>query len=270
VIADRIDCQTLTTWRALSGARSGKKILRAVTDLAATARYERRILRSAAATVVVGEDDARALRRLARGAVVRTIPNGVRVRPAARREDEAPLPTVLFTGVLDFEPNVTAVHHFAEKVWPAVRRRRPDGSIRRLDGQSGIGVLPDVPDMAEVIARSWVCVAPMTSGSGIKNKVLEAWMLGRPVVMFPIAANGLRLDGRAESCIVPGAGEMAGRVVHLLKSREERWSIGEACRDLAVREHGWERAAADLSSLLGAVVEGGRAGAGAEPRMAER
>ncbi len=68
-----------------------------------------------------------------------------------------------------------------------------------LGGQANIDIAPDVPDMATILGRSWVSIAPMRSGVGIKNKVLEAWACARPVVMTRLATNGLIVPARSRA-----------------------------------------------------------------------
>lgn len=264
-VADRIDCYSLTLWRAL-GLRTGRSLPGSMRDLVAAARYERRLARALFATVVVGEDDARALRRLSGRDTIHVIPNGVRVEgiPVGAREDVAP--TVIFTGVLSYGPNVEAACHLADEIWPAVRAavpkaqlviagRAPSPAVLGLATRPGISVLADVPDLRAVLARAWVGVAPMRTGSGIKNKVLEAWALAKPVVLSPLAANGLEFDAATRACIAPNVSEFAAAVIRLLGSAEERHRIGAASHRIAATAHGWARAGERLTGLLEAAIQ---------------
>lgn len=267
LVADRIDCQALTAWRAARRARSARHWLRCATDAVAMLRFERTLVRRAAATIVAGPDDARALKRFAAaGGAVHVIPNGVREMPPARADEEADHPTVVFTGVLDFPPNVEAVRWFAAEVWPQVRRelataelvvagRRPVPEIAALvSPERGVTMHADVPDMGGELARAWVAVAPMRSGSGIKNKVLEAWMRERPVVMTTLASNGLALDETTRELVVDEPDAVARRVLELLRSSARRRLLGRASRRVAVERHGWAAAGVALLRLIDEVV----------------
>jgi len=99
-------------------------------------------------------------------------------------------------------------------------------------------------------------VAPMRSGAGIKNKVLEAWAAGKPVVMTSLAGNGLRLDMDARALVADEPAAIAALVVRLLRDEEERRRLGAAGYALAAREHSWGDAARRLSRLL-AMAGGG-------------
>jgi glycosyltransferase involved in cell wall biosynthesis len=269
VVADRIDCLALMAWRDARVLRSPRAFLSRLSDVASFAASERRLVRAAGATTVVGEEDARWLRRIA-GRPVHVVPNGVRVAATPALEQEAPEPTVVFTGVLTFPPNTEAACHFALHVWPRVVAAVPGArfvvagrgpappELARLAGPD-VAIEEDVDDMAALLRRAWLAVAPMRSGCGIKNKVLEAWAVGRPVVLTPLASNGLSLDDEARRWIAERPADLAERVIRLLRSGDQRRRAGEGARALAASRHTWEEAAARLSEV---VLGLGRAGPG--------
>ena len=174
-------------------------------------------------------------------------------------------PTVAFTGVLDYPPNVDAVRHFAREVWPAIRAAVPAArfviaglnplpEVRALAREAGIEVRADVPDMYSVLREAWVAVAPMVCGSGIKNKVLEAWAAARPVAMTTIATNGLTLTPDAQELVSDDTGKLGALIVDLLQHPERRRRLGAAVREQVTRQHRWADAAARLSALLHAAT----------------
>lgn len=268
-VIDRVDCMSLAAWREVAKAASSRQRMRMLRETAAYARYERRIVRAAAATVVVGEDDARVLRRLAPGRVVEVVPNGVVLGAVPTPAEESGTPLVVFSGTMAYGPNIEAARYFAKEVWASVRSRVPDArfviagrmptaEILALDGRGGIEVWPDVADMGAVLRSAWVAVAPMRSGTGIKNKVLEAWAAGTPVVLTRMAANGLHLDADAARLVADDAEPLAARVVALLQDAAERHRLGLAAYRLAAR-HSWREAAARIDSLLNGVQVEARA-----------
>lgn len=266
-VAERIDCQALALWRSLRRGGGERGRLRTLSDLAEVLRYERRLARRAAASILVGEDDARALRRIAGRAAVHVVPNGVHVDPEASAAGEAARPTLAFTGVLSFGPNLDAALHLGRAIWPRVRSEVPDAelwiagreptpAVRALAELPGITVLADVPDLRAVLRRAWLCAAPMRTGSGVKNKVLEAWASARPVVLSPMAANGLGLDADGRRLVAEGDAATAALIVRLLRSPEERRRLGERCRQIAETAHGWAPAARRVGDILEAAAEG--------------
>jgi len=260
-IADRIDCATLSNWRH-ARARSGWiDRYRAIRAAAKAVRYERKLVRSVAATIVVGDTDAAVLRRISGRESVYVVPNGVTLPERANQDREGPIPTVIFTGVMSFEPNIAAAQFFADAIWPLVRNavpnarfvvagRQPAADVRRLADRPGIDVVPDVGAMEDVLQNAWVAVAPMRSGAGIKNKVLEAWSCERPVVMSALATNGLTLDDEARSLVADDPAEFAAHVVRLLGQPGERQRMGRAGYALAAANHTWAKSADAISELL--------------------
>ena len=262
-VADRIDCLTLGKWRDLIHPVAWRERLQTIRATWEFARYERQVVRALPWTVVVGEDDAAVLRRLSGRDTVRVVPNGV-VLPSSRDDtDEADVPTVMFSGVLDYCPNIHAARYFSEEVWPAVHAaipeakfviagRRPVASVLRLATLPGVELVADVPDLRLLIQSAWVAVAPMRCGSGIKNKVLEAWAAAKPVVMTGCATGGLHLEGDAADLVADDPARLAELVIGLLRDHETRRRLGAAAYQVAAKWHTWAGAADQMSTLLDA------------------
>jgi len=259
-VLDRIDCMALAAWRELGLPQPLRLKARNLRGLVHQLRHERRCVRAFEACVVVGPEDAALLRRISGRDSVYVVPNGVAIQLQHTPADEAPVPTVAFTGVMAFPPNVDAVGYFVESVWPLVREQVPDArfliagrdptnDVQQLGTLPGVEVLGEVPDMGAVLKRAWVAVAPMRTGAGIKNKVLEAWAVGTPVVMSPAAANGLSLDPTAESLVAEEPARMAEVICRLLTDAAERRRLGTSAHRLAA-SHAWGSAAREMSRLL--------------------
>lgn len=254
-VADRIDCGTLEWFRAVR--HTPWSIGRALRY----ARYERRVVRSLDATIVVGQDDARALETVSGTKHVVVIPNGVHTQPSPRFDAEHPRPTIAFTGTLSYYANIDAARYFVRRLWPAIHREVPDvrfliagrnprRPILALRDMPDVEVRSDVADMAAVLQESWVAVAPMRRGTGVKNKVLEAWAAGRPAVMTPLAANGLRIDERMRDLVATNERGFCNQVVGLLCDDRRRHDYGTAAHELAVRQHSWRDSAEAVSGML--------------------
>lgn len=170
------------------------------------ARYEREIARVAAAAVATTRLEAAAL-NWAGNLPVTVIGNGVTLRandqppPAAVRNLGQ---YILFSGTMDYLPNVDAACFFAEKVLPRVRAvkpevrfvvvgRNPTRRVRQLGRLPGLVVLGEVPDVHPYVVRAAVAVAPFRISQGVHNKILEALAAGVPVVSTsrPAEAAGL-------------------------------------------------------------------------------
>ncbi len=256
-VLDMIDCNPREFWGDVCAAR-GRDRLRPAREGVIAALGARRAVRGFDATVCAGEADAAWMARLG-GRAVHAVPNGVALPDASAPEHQRP--TVLFAGTLDYAPNLDAVAWTAAAVWPRLRARvpgarwvvagrRPVAAVRALHGRDGIEIRADVADMAAELHAAWVALAPMRTGVGIKNKVLEAWACARPVVLTRRATNGLALPPGHAGLVQDGAAGMAEAAAALLRDGALRRRLGRAARATAAREFTWEGAAARVDALL--------------------
>jgi glycosyltransferase involved in cell wall biosynthesis len=260
-VVDVIDCNPLEFWRGFVSYRDLRQRYRALREVAVAARYVRRTVRSYAATVCVGEADARWLRRIGGRDTVHVVPNGVDIPLLDSIALEADVPTLSFTGALDYQPNIEAVLYAANAIWPRIHAalplarfviagRNPASEVSALAGHSNIDIAPDVPDMVREIGRSWVSIAPMRSGVGIKNKVLEAWACARPVVLSRLATNGLIVPADHARLVGTNADAMAASVLALFNDADRRHRLGHSARDNVQTHFTWAGAAAHVNALL--------------------
>jgi glycosyltransferase involved in cell wall biosynthesis len=224
------------------------------------ARYEDRSARAAATSSVVSERDRLASPGLASAVV---IPNGVAVDELAYEEPADRPPVALFFGNLGYFHNVAPARLAALEVLPRLRRSVPGASLRiagarpasgvtELVGLDGVEVAADVPSMAAELHGAAVALVPASSGSGIKNKVLEAFAAGTPVVTNSAGIDGV--VGAREGVhylAAEGADALAKATARLLTAPEERVRIATAARSLVESEYSWDSRARALLDLYG-------------------
>ncbi len=241
VIFDSIDAMGLHFERAAQAAAA----LRATAYRAEARRCRRRegaLVHRARLTVAVSERDLTALEVPAgRG---RVIP--VAGRLSFRSESTPKKPVVLLSGNLGYRPTVLGAEWFAREVWPSLKQRipqaqwvlagaRPARAVGRLAALPGVEVHADVADLEPYLRSARVAIAPMSSGSGVPMKVLEALAAGLPVVAHPWAAEGLADQGGSA---VAAPGDAAGWIDAL----ERLLTDPEAARNLGERGHElWQR-----------------------------
>ncbi|MGA0060943.1 MAG: TIGR03087 family PEP-CTERM/XrtA system glycosyltransferase, partial [Planctomycetota bacterium] len=166
-------------------------------------KYEQRIARAFDTSLVVSDVERELFRKLIPDVDPIVIPNGVEVGHFTSAGDGMREPhTVVFTGVMDYEPNVDGVLWFAESCWPQLRAEfpdarflvvgnRPTAAIQALDGRHGITVTGWVETTPPYFDRATVAIAPLRLARGLQNKVLEAMSMGLPVVATQKASQGL-------------------------------------------------------------------------------
>lgn len=219
------------------------------------ARYEPVLARRFPQVSVVSELDRSALGR----ADALVLPNGVVVSKSGRLGSERPA-RVVFSGNLGYHPNREAIRWLLGDVWPRIRLGVPEAELRlvgtspersllRLSGKDGVLVTGDVPSVAAELAAARVAVAPMRSGSGIQNKVLEAMAVGTPVVVTPFATGGLTAAPGREYLVESTAERFAERVIALLKQPDLARTVGMAGLEYVDRHHSWEAAAQRIGDV---------------------
>jgi glycosyltransferase involved in cell wall biosynthesis len=242
-----LDLHNIESSLAASYARSVGPV-RAIpvwAETLALRRLERAALRLVDVATVVSQRDRERLPHLP--AEVLTCPNGWESGPMLPAATE---PVVIFVALLSWRPNADAAIWLAERVWPLVRRHRPDArlllvgraptpEVRRLAGPD-ITVTGTVPDVRPFLTQARVAVAPLRSGGGARLKVLEALDAGRPVVATRIGAEGLDdLVGRG--VIVTDAAEtMAEVVLELLADDARVLELGAAGHQAVMDRYDWD------------------------------
>jgi glycosyltransferase involved in cell wall biosynthesis len=157
---------------------------------------------------------------------------------------------VVFSGNLEYHPNVEAVRWFASAIWPRLREKN-EGLTWNLVGRNPqvvasivkedprIKVIGAVADAVAAIATARVVVVPLLSGSGTRFKILEAWAARRPVVSTAIGAEGLDAADGKHLLLADDPAAFTGAVQRLLDDPVRRQSIGEAGRALYLERYTW-------------------------------
>jgi sugar transferase (PEP-CTERM/EpsH1 system associated) len=244
--------------------------------------FERDVAARADASLFVSEAEAGLFRRRTGLARVQSLANGIDAvffDPAAPfrplgREERGEGPLVLFTGQMDYRPNVDAVCWFAREVLPRVPSarfviagRNPAREVRALAGER-VTVAGAVADMRSWLAAADVVVAPLRIARGIQNKVLEAMAMARPVVASPAAFEGIEAEPGKHLLVTEGAEAMAEAISTLIADTALATRLGQAGRDLVTTTYQWESRLAPLCDMLLPRAEPASAHVPAEPTPA--
>ena len=227
-------------------------------------QFERRVARRVDASLFVSEAEAELFRKRAGAANVQVVENGIDTDffdPAASfRRIDTTGKLIVFTGQMDYRPNVEAVTWFAETVLPHIRLihhdavfvivgRNPTAAVAALAKQDGVRVTGEVADVRPWLAAAACVVAPLKIARGIQNKVLEAMAMARPVVASGPAAEGIDHDGT----ILSGdtVAEVSDAVNGLLSDPRGAAAMGREARERVQARYGWSARLAPLDALIG-------------------
>jgi sugar transferase (PEP-CTERM/EpsH1 system associated) len=167
--------------------------------------------------------------------------------------------SIVFTGAMDYRPNVDAVTWFAHHVFPEVQREHrlaefyvvganPGPSVRRLSGLPGVTVTGRVSDVRPYLANACCVVAPLRIARGVQNKVLEAMAMAKPVVLTRAALEGLSATPGRHVVLADNASEFARAVSSVLSGRAAE--IGRAARAYVESKHRWPQKLSVLDGLF--------------------
>ncbi|MCH7629560.1 MAG: TIGR03087 family PEP-CTERM/XrtA system glycosyltransferase [Proteobacteria bacterium] len=170
-------------------------------------------------------------------------------------------PHIVFTGQMDYPPNVEAVTLFARDVMPRIRAahphavfsivgRAPTVAVRAL-AKEDVRVTGEVPDVRPWLAGADLVVAPLTIARGVQNKVLEAMAMARPVLLSRGAATGIAARDGEHFVIADGAQAFGTRALDLLGHAPVRRAMGDAARGFVLENHAWDPVLAPLPRMLG-------------------
>jgi glycosyltransferase involved in cell wall biosynthesis len=208
-------------------------------------RYERRVCPQFDLNITCSSLDTERLRAVAPRTEIAEIPNGVDTdyfRPGA--EQECPL-SLVFAGNLSWYPNAAAMHFFADKVWPTLKRQLPGVTMDVIGGNppqpltalasrdKDFRVNGFVPDVRPYISRAAVYVCPIMDGGGTKLKILDALAMGKPIVAHPIACEGIAVRDGHDVIFAREPVEFVRAIAALLADRHKRKQISMNARSLA-------------------------------------
>lgn len=170
-------------------------------------------------------------------------------------------PLLVFTGQMDYRPNIEAVESFARETLPLIRAahadaafaivgRNPAKQVRALEALPGVRVTGAVPDVRGWLAAADVVVAPLRIARGIQNKVLEAMAMARPVVASAQAAEGIDARHGEHLLIADGPAREAEAIDALLADPTRAVSLGRAARARMEQRYRWSATLAKLPDML--------------------
>jgi len=254
-VVDLMDVDS-AKWRAYANKAVGPMRLVYRREWRAISALEHRIARECDLASFVSDAEAALFASQAPDCAgrIRSIRSGVDHRYFDPALDHAPAydtsrPTYVFTGTMDYPPNIDAVIWFANAVLPEIRRtlpaaqfyvvgNDPTSRVKRLRRIDGVFITGRVPDVRPYVVHATASVAPMGIARGIQNKVLEAMSLARPVVLTASALEGIAAEPGRDVIVRETADGFATACARLATS-DDGVAIGRAARACVLRHHDW-------------------------------
>jgi len=194
--------------------------------------------------------------------VIEVVPNGVDIEMFQGTWLEQEVPgRIIFTGAMNYYPNIDAVLFFAQHCWPLIQARvpgatwqivgsNPSPEVLKLAQFPGVTVTGWVPDVRPYLAAAEVAIVPLQIGSGTRLKILEALAMQKAAVSTSVGCEGLSVESGKQLIVADQPEAFAQAVVDLIRKPEMRIELGTAGRSLVEAEYSWGRCGTKLMHIL--------------------
>ncbi len=231
--------------------------------------FERRMAAEFDATVFVSKEEAELFRDLAPESAAKTT---YRIQgvdsdffdPSETLDNPYPrgAPALVFTGAMDYWPNIDAVCWFVDEIFPHIRAQvphavfyivgmRPSPEVSKLGDRDGVIVTGGVPDVRPYLAHAHAAALPLRIARGIQNKVLEAMSMQLPVIATPGAMTGIQPYPGFRPTISDDPAVLSNAAIRLLEADRHADTAGRQC---VLERYNWS---ANLERIA-RVLESGR------------
>jgi len=227
-------------------------------------RFEK-IIKEYNLSLVCSPEDLDYLRALHKADNLRLLPNGVDLSVFyPRAHDYTHNNTILFTGNMDYAPNIDAVIYFTREIFPLILKthpevkfiiagQRPVAKVKELASQNII-VKGFIQDLAAEYNAASVVVAPLRFGAGTQNKVLEAMAMGMPVVTSNVGFKGLNIETGQGAILSTDTSSFANSVIELLSDVSFRQSVGQKGIAVIQQQFNWDNIAMQLENYFAGII----------------
>lgn len=221
---------------------------------------EIRLCKRADALVMTSEREVVALQKLLPHHTIAVVPNGVDIdyfQGTASQQESG----LIFTGSMEYYPNIEAVLFFARTCWPRIRAAFPDVTwqivgknprpdVQKLARLPGVTVTGSVADVRPYFARAAVSIVPLLVGGGTRLKILEAMAMRTAVVSTSLGCEGLAVEPGKHLLVADTPEAFAHSVIELLTHPQQRQALQVAGRALVEAEYSWEKCGDRLQKVV--------------------
>lgn len=222
-------------------------------------RYEKRFCSKFSNIVVTTEDDRVQLQSFNSAADISVIPNGVDFSEFSYRAADPGGHHLIFIGAMDNLANIDAAKFLTLEILPQIQAKYPDTTLSLVGArpvpeilqlQDRATITGRVDSIADYLHRSTVCVIPMRTGYGIKNKTLEAMAAGTPLVSSDRGLEGLQFNHPLCALQANSVSEYVAAISRLFDDTELRSQLSKNARSLIEHNYTWERAGRQYLQVL--------------------
>lgn len=261
LFVDMVDSMGLNFSRRVAMERGLKRFVYEL-EYQRVSAYEQKVAKIATCSFVVSALD----QKFIGNENVRALPLGFNVEQFYRKPDGGLNPVIVFSGNMNYKPNVDAVLWFYSQCWNTLKAAlsdicwviagsNPTSEVLALRSDHAITVTGRVPSVAAVINASRVSIAPMQSGSGMQFKILEAMACGVPVVTTSLGLGDIGAEQERDVVIADTAATFIKAVLTLLQSPDLRESIGTAGFNYVIKHHSWDALNAEFEQATFATLK---------------
>lgn len=223
--------------------------------------YERRLAQSFDYSLFCSARELADFRRLIGELPAACIRNGVDLNYFRPTQGKRIQNNIVFTGVMDYLPNIEGAVWFAREILPRIQAEYPDATfticgsspakkVRDLERQPGVAVTGAVPDVRPYLSRASIGVVPLRTARGIQNKLIEAMAMGLPTVATSAAHAGMEAVPARELLVADDPTSFAAAVLQLLRDVRMRTEMGLAARAAMEANYHWEKSLAQLDEVI--------------------
>lgn len=223
---------------------------------AACRRLESELLPQFTGLLVCSDADAHQVRCRAPGVAVTVYPNAIPYRELPTRNKSN---AIVFSGNMQYRPNLYAAEYFHDRIWPLVRKvwpevkwqllgKNPQYLPASIQQDTSVEVVGPVEDAVESLASARVAIAPLLVGSGTRFKIIEAWAAGVPVVSTTVGAEGLPVFPGDNLLVADTPQDFANQVSLLLASDDLCSRLATNARQHFERSLNWAVAWRELKA----------------------
>lgn len=222
--------------------------------------FEKKVARKFKNWIVSSPIDAKYLQSLKLGIDIFVVPNAVDTNYFQPLNVNYEPKTILFSGLVDKPVNVDAACYFAKEIFPLVKKKvsdaklyivgpNPSSKVRRL-ANDDIVVKGFVSDIREFIAKSQIVIAPVRVATGVRNKILQAWSIGKPVVSTTIGAQGLKAVDNKNILLADSQNKFAQKIISLFENKRLYNRLSENAKKTANEEYSLGAISKKLEDVL--------------------